>query len=433
MRPLSLLPTSIVLLLLAGPASPPAAALEWTLEGMAGISATCIEADPVHGRLFVGTLEGFHYLDLAGGEWTERDWEGWIGRTVRAVAWHETQHERVLTGRVNAFFKGYIELSEDLGQTEQLVYASQAGAVNGFARDPLDVDRYYACTWHDITPGEILRSLDGGQSWTPLSGILHFALTSITTGPDGWVYAGGDERVTRSADGGDSWQSASGGLPEGYGVYCVAASPEVEGLLLASCDLGLYRSADAGEHWTRVAPQDCRAVAWGPTLLSVPGQPVFSFAGAATWDGGLLLSRDAGESWEDATGNLSGEAVDLAFSLADEGLHVATSAAGVYRSGFYDPAAVEGKEAPAGSSVRLRALRCGASDPALGFTLETAGPARLEVFDAAGRLEAVLLDRWLPAGTHAVAWRGAAGAGGLFFARLRTAAGGSTARIVGWK
>jgi hypothetical protein len=38
--------------------------------------------EPVNGRIFVGTLEGFHYLEQATGVWTNRDWEGWIGRQV---------------------------------------------------------------------------------------------------------------------------------------------------------------------------------------------------------------------------------------------------------------------------------------------------------------------------------------------------------------
>ncbi len=37
----------------------PVLAFEWEYLGMDGIAATCISADPVHGRILVGTLEGF--------------------------------------------------------------------------------------------------------------------------------------------------------------------------------------------------------------------------------------------------------------------------------------------------------------------------------------------------------------------------------------
>ena len=49
----------------------------------------------------------------------------------------------------------------------------------------------------------------------------------------------------------------------------------------------------------------------------------------------------------------------------------------------------------------------------LGFTLPQAGPARLEVFDPAGRKVADLLSGELPAGTHNVAWQGRDDRGGL--------------------
>ena len=92
-----------------------AAALDWEYVGMDGVSATTITVDPLHELVFVGTHEGFHFLDLPTDTWTERDWEDWIGRQVYAVDFADDLPGRVITGRENAWFKGYLEVSDDLG------------------------------------------------------------------------------------------------------------------------------------------------------------------------------------------------------------------------------------------------------------------------------------------------------------------------------
>ncbi|MFO7609128.1 MAG: FlgD immunoglobulin-like domain containing protein [Candidatus Krumholzibacteriia bacterium] len=71
----------------------------------------------------------------------------------------------------------------------------------------------------------------------------------------------------------------------------------------------------------------------------------------------------------------------------------------------------------------------------LDFTMPLAGPVTLAVFDARGRRVALLLERTLPAGEHAVTWdgRGAAGealASGVYLAVLRTAEGTSARKLV---
>lgn len=65
----------------------------------------------------------------------------------------------------------------------------------------------------------------------------------------------------------------------------------------------------------------------------------------------------------------------------------------------------------------------------LRFVLAGPGPARLEVFDLAGRRVATLCDGVLASGPHAVAWHPADLGSGLYLARLTTAAGTTSARL----
>ncbi|MBD3334095.1 MAG: hypothetical protein GF355_01100 [Candidatus Eisenbacteria bacterium] len=146
----------LVSLILWAPFNAPA----WEYESMAGVSATCIDDDPIHGRVFAGTYEGFHYHDIVSGEWIKRDEEGWIGRQVFAVGWHANLDQRVITGRENTFFKGYIKLYSCRNIDWGGILAGLPGAPS-----------YYlvgVVTWDD----HVIVSLDGGIQWLDITGDL---------------------------------------------------------------------------------------------------------------------------------------------------------------------------------------------------------------------------------------------------------------------
>ncbi len=201
--------------------------------------------------LFAGTGEGFQYLDLTTGIWTSRDDVDWIGRHVQSLTNHPQHPGRIITGRQNAWFKGYLELTEDWGETETLVYNSDGGVFKDVQVDPFNPDRILACGWQDISPGELVLSQDGGFSWTMIADPLQFTMTELAFDPlqTGGVYLSGSSQVTSSLDGGETWLPPSPDLPAAYGHYCIAASPLVASLLLTSSDLGIYRSENDGVNW----------------------------------------------------------------------------------------------------------------------------------------------------------------------------------------
>lgn len=407
---------SVIICLLCVLLVPVVFAAEWTYESMEGVNATCIESDPVHGRIFVGTYEGFHYLDIPTGDWTSRDWPGYIGRTVYSIAWHPTHDQRVITGRVNAFFKGYIEISHDLGASEQLVYSSSGGDVTGLARDFDDPDLFYACTWSDVAPGEIVRSRDGGQTWVLLTGTIQYAMTSIAVDAEGTVYAGGSDRVTRSRNQGDTWEAAWNGLPENYGIYCIAANPEIPGHLLASNDLGLYETTDGGDSWSQIAAISCRNIAWAPGIFWVPDTRTEGPIALATWDDRVLVSLNGGADWENETGDLPQEAVDLTFSIFDSQLYAVTASRGTYRTQILDPS---GADEPATARLTLAGPQPYRPGDCLTFSLTEPGRVLFEVLDVTGRRCAVLVDRWVGAGTHMTRWPAAGIPAGVYYGSLR--------------
>ena len=63
------------------------------------------------------------------------------------------------------------------------------------------------------------------------------------------------------------------------------------------------------------------------------------------------------------------------------------------------------------------------------------GRVRLAVFDVSGRLVRRLMDGMAEAGPHSISWDGAASTGspaggGVYFARLETAAGSRTLKVI---
>lgn len=405
----------------------PAAALDWEYLGMDGIQATRVVVDPLHARVFVGTYEGFHYLDQPTGSWTERDWEDWIGRQVHAVDYADALPLRVITGRENAFFKGYLEYSDDLGATDHWVYESTGGQVTDLIH--LDGGPHLACTWSDIAPGELLRSTNAGESWTPLGGHGFYALSDLERGPAGELYLAGNVGVKWSQNAGTSWTSLNGNLPAGYHVYCVAyvtpggdTPPPTS--LLAAIDPGLYYSDYPGVWTPRLAAACRRAIGMPVPSGSWPAPDALA---VVTWDGRVLVSRDFGASWTNETGALPGTPIDLAYSAWDDGLYVITANRGLYRCKDVITAA---DTAPAPSATLAAYPNPFNPSTTLSLRLPAAGHARLRIFGADGRALATLLDRELPAGETQVVWRPAGLNSGVYLARLEAPSAEATRKLL---
>ncbi len=170
------------------------------------------------------------------------------------------------------------------------------------AVDPDDPDTIYA----GLREGGVLRSDDGGRSWTdcrlPEPGVFSLAVGAV----DGAVYAGTEpSRLFRSDDRGRSWRELEGLLalpsrptwsfpprPWTSHVRWIAPSPHEAGLLLVGIELGgLMRSLDGGETWEDHRPgaqPDVHSLAWHPRARGRAYE-----AGG----GGAAFSVDAGDTW----------------------------------------------------------------------------------------------------------------------------------------
>jgi photosystem II stability/assembly factor-like uncharacterized protein len=190
--------------------------------------------------------------------------------------------------------------SADVGQTWQIVYdgsmvegAADIGAIAfspNFARDKT------AYAW--LQYGGLLRSTDGGQTWTLLPGDKSDAFAqTLAVAPDGRLYLGtlyGGLYV--SEDGGQSWRDLSSNIP-GQRTWSSALAFGPNNSLFLGTDIGIYRSLDGGQSWTPASsglPIDPEQ----GTLSSV--RALAFHRGrlyAALTKGGLFVSDDQGQSW----------------------------------------------------------------------------------------------------------------------------------------
>ena len=157
-------------------------------------------------------------------------------------------------------------------------------------------------------PGAILRSLDGGETWT-ISRLEEPAplVSGIAFSPayerDGTVLAvTSDDGVFCSVDYGATWNNWNFGLLDANGL-CLAISPEFarDRTVFAGTTTGLFRSTNGAKSW-QVVELPCQD---GPVLsLTISpdyGRDSTLFVG--TDANGLFRSTDGGKTWAQMGGH----------------------------------------------------------------------------------------------------------------------------------
>ena len=117
------------------------------------------------------------------------------------------------------------------------------------------------CVYADIHVGSIMRSIDRGCSWEPVTPDLHEDVHQVATCADApeRVYANTAHAVYTSDDRGQTWDHRARGFSARYG-RAIAVHPSDPDCVLASVSDGphsvvngkLYRTDDSGGSWTHV-------------------------------------------------------------------------------------------------------------------------------------------------------------------------------------
>lgn len=202
---------------------------------------------------------------------------------------------------------GKVFRSDDHGASWTTVYGGRA-----FQNLPPDPDPFENARLLPA-PGGVLylkmrygvyRSDHGGRSWRRiLAGEPEVGDLALDPNAPDTLYASlvGDAQgpfVVRSTDGGRTW-APTGDQPalEPSSLLVLPARPST---ILAGAYPGLFRSPDGGATWTRIQPLEPNTDWSIYSFASVPGAPGAPGTVYASYNGGALVSTDAGLTWRRA-------------------------------------------------------------------------------------------------------------------------------------
>jgi photosystem II stability/assembly factor-like uncharacterized protein len=163
----------------------------------------------------------------------------------------------------------------------------------------------------------VFRSVNNGESWTPIDKGLLVDVASLAINASGHVFAATYTGVFRSTDNGETWTPVNTGLPTwsaGGNTYRLTVSSiaiDKDGHLFVAGQYsaagtggtmrtlyGVFRSSDNGEHWSAVKGTLPDNVARFFVAIDASGH-VFVAANFVGRPFGVFRSSDEGDSWRE--------------------------------------------------------------------------------------------------------------------------------------
>lgn len=260
-------------------------------------------ADAVEG--IAGDPNTYYFGATGGGVWKTTDagqtWknvsDGFFGGTIGAIAVAPSDPAIVYAGTGEETIRGNVSpgagmwKSTDAGKTWTRIGLEDSQHISRIRVHPSNPDLVYvAAMGHAFGPNEmrgVYRSRDGGKSWDRIlfvnrdSGavdlamdpsnprILYASTWHFRRGAYFFESGGEGSALWKSNDGGESWKELSHnkGMPAGTlgitGVSVSASNPNNVYAIVEARDGGVLRSRDGGDTWTKVSSSaDLRQRAW---------------------------------------------------------------------------------------------------------------------------------------------------------------------------
>ncbi|MDB6090058.1 MAG: hypothetical protein JWN85_2842 [Gammaproteobacteria bacterium] len=237
----------------------------------------------------------WYFGAVAGGVWKSTNagntWQPLFDQqkiaSIGAIAVADSDHNIIYVGTGEACPRGNITYGDgvykslDAGKTWQHVGLADTRQIGAISIDPHNPDIVFvAALGHAFGPNEergIFRTGDGGKTWQRVlfrdrdsggidvvfdphnSNTLFASLWQMRRQPWAFSSGGPGSGLYRSTDGGINWKQIEGhGLPDGplgrIGVSVSGADSSRVYAAIEAKEGGIFRSDDAGDHWTRINP-----------------------------------------------------------------------------------------------------------------------------------------------------------------------------------
>jgi len=248
-------------------------------------------------------LGSFWRSEDSGATWSQANTGLPISATLRGLAADETISGTLYVGQTGA--PGQIHRSTDNGDHwSPLNDDLTLSTIHAFARDPVEPDVAYAGVWG----GGTWKTEDGGASWTLLpEAPASAAWLAVDPGDSQVIYATDRTEPTlwQSADGGQHWWRRFNAGPEYSRLQALAIDPhQADTVYVSAFKRGGYGIEGALFRVTRAGYADVtdglpRVII---SLAISPDEPGLLLASTHVY--GLYRSENSGQSWQQVTGGL---------------------------------------------------------------------------------------------------------------------------------
>ena len=226
-----------------------------------------------------------------------------VGSGLRAnivyqIAWSTATPPLAYAGSDRGLF-----VSSDFGHSWTQAIGVPSGSVYAVAVDPATPAIVYAAVAVDTynpappdSPYGLLKSLDGGRSWTMINNGISDAdrrfigSVAIAHSQPWTLYLVAGSHIYTSDDGGSSWRGSTNS------AGAVAANPANPSIVYATASAAAFTvSTDGGRSWRRTWSRTEHSGQRAGKILVNPARPMEVIIPT---EFGVVRSRDSGETWE---------------------------------------------------------------------------------------------------------------------------------------